>query len=365
MKISIDATGLSPQKTGTVTYLVEILAQWNADPSIAHEFIIFCAPSVKQHFEALRLDKRFQVINTPSRKILQMLWQHTMLPYRLWRDKFDVHWGPGFVLPMVSGCPMIVSIHDMTFDLFPKFHEPIKRFYFPIMIRAAVARAKRVLVISQSTASDLERLIPCSRPKTVVTLLAPRSWIKAPVNSAAANASYVLFVGTLEPRKNLKRLLRAWCSLSLDERGNCRMVVVGALGWMLSDVLASVSAQDNVDFMGHVSDESLVGYLKGALFFAYPSIYEGFGLPVIEAMAHGVPVLTSDVGATREIAMGAALLIDPASEISITEGLRSLLQDATLRQTLAEAGLKRSAEFTWEHTAKLTLDSIQTVASNH
>jgi glycosyltransferase involved in cell wall biosynthesis len=358
MRISIDATGLSVQKTGTVTYLVEILSKWNADPHVTHEFFIFCAPSVRQHFDALGLDQRFRLIHTPSRKPWQMLWQQTVLPYRLWRDKIDVHWGPGFVLPLVSACPMVVTVHDMTFDLFPEVHEPLKRIYFPWMIRAAVARAMQVLVISQSTGSDLGRLIPSSQSKTVVTLLAPRPWIKAPVIKPPASSPYVLFVGTLEPRKNLKRLLNAWRCLNPTERGDCRLTVVGAAGWMIADLTASVSAQDNVDFVGHVSDTALLQYLNGALFFAYPSIYEGFGLPVIEAMALGIPVLTSDVGATQEIAKGAAWLVNPASETSIAEGLKALLNDATLRQTLARAGLKRSAHFTWQRTSNETLETL-------
>jgi len=215
-----------------------------------------------------------------------------------------------------------------------------------------------VLVISQSTASDLGRLIPSSQSKTVVTLLAPRPWIKAPVVKPPASSPYVLFVGTLEPRKNLKRLLNAWCCLNPTERGDCRLTVVGAAGWMIADLTASVSAQDNVDFVGHVSDKALLQYLNGALFFAYPSIYEGFGLPVIEAMALGIPVLTSDVGATQEIAKGAAWLVNPASETSIAEGLKALLNDATLRKTLAQAGLKRGAQFTWQRTANETLETL-------
>jgi glycosyltransferase involved in cell wall biosynthesis len=133
---------------------------------------------------------------------------------------------------------------------------------------------------------------------------------------------------------------------------------------MVSDLPASVSTQDNVDFVGHVSDEALLQYLNGALFFAYPSMYEGFGLPVIEAMALGIPVLTSDVGATREIAAGAALLVNPDSEASIAQGLKALLNDASLRQMLARAGLKRSVHFTWQHTAKVTLETLISTTIN-
>jgi len=363
MRISIDATGLSVKRTGTVTYLVEILAQWNSDPALEHEFLIFCAPAVMHHFQELKLDQRFQLIQAPSRKLLQMVWQQTVLPYRLWRYNVSVHWGVGFVLPYLPVCPMVVTIHDMTFDLFPQFHEPIKRIYFPFMIRMAVARAACVLAISQSTAKDLKRLIPKSHAKTAVTLLAPRSGIVPRAGNPITDEPYVLFVGTIEPRKNLDSLIKAWLSLKPTERGNCRLKVIGARGWMVSSLSESASDQDGVDFIGHVSDESLIQHLSNALLFAYPSMYEGFGLPVIEAMGLGVPVLTSDVGATREIAADAAWLVDPNSQASIAEGLKALLCNEELRQTLSQAGLERSMRFSWQQTASRTMSVLIDSAS--
>ena len=366
MKITIDATGLSPHKTGTVTYLVEILAQWNSDRTIAHDFVIFCTIQTRHHFDELQLDKRFLLSIVPVRKLMQMMWQQTVLPLFLLRHKVDVHWGPGFVLPLLVVCPMVVTIHDMTFDLFPEAHEPIKRLYFPFMIRRAVKRASRVLVDSGSTANDLDRLIPGSAEKTVVAHLAART---LNVKSALPNLDdrysapgnpvsglYVLFIGTLEPRKNLHRLLQAWKQLSVDDRFENRLIVVGVKGWMVEQL--EDQGNDNVEFVGHVPDHQLQAYLRGASCFVYPSLYEGFGLPVVEAMAAGIPVLTSNVGATREIARGAAVLVDPMSVKDIVDGLHKLLTDLNLRQQLSEAGIKRAGEFSWEVTAKLTLKTL-------
>lgn len=303
-----------------------------------------------------------------------MMWQQTVLPLFLLRHKVDVHWGPGFVLPFLVVCPMVVTIHDMTFDLFPEAHEPIKRLYFPFMIRRAVKRASRVLVDSGSTASDLDRLIPGSVEKTVVAHLAARTLnVKsAPSNfddrySAPGNpvsGLYVLFIGTLEPRKNLHRLLQAWKQLSVDDRFEYRLIVVGVKGWMVEQL--EDQGNDNVEFVGHVPDHQLKAYLRGASCFVYPSLYEGFGLPVIEAMAAGIPVLTSNVGATLEIARDAAVLVDPMSVKDIVDGLHKLLTDLNLRQQLSEAGIKRAGEFSWEVTAKRTLDALLAAAStNH
>ena len=370
MKISIDATGIRPHKTGTVTYLVEILRECNADKSLEHTFIIFCATATRHHFDELELDSRFQLKTAPKRKLQQMLWQQTGLPYYLWRHGIDVHWGPGFVLPLLAVCPMVVTVHDMTFELFPEVHEPIKRFYFPFMIRRAVKRATNVLVISKSTANDIERLIPASRGKTVVTYLAARCTNVSPEDTAQAaqttaarevpSTPYVLFIGTLEPRKNLQRLIQAWAKLGVDVRGEHRLIVVGLQGWMVQSLQSQ--AGDSVLWAGHLSDEALQRYLRHATCFVYPTLYEGFGLPVVEAMAAGVPVLTSDIGATAEIARDAALLIDPTSLQSIEHGLTRLLQEADLRQQLAAAGLQRAARFSWKRTAQLTCQTLSDAA---
>lgn len=291
------------------------------------------------------------------------------------------------MLPLWGGCPMVVTIHDMTFDLFPEVHEPLKRFYFPFMIRRAIKRASRVLAISQSTADDLDQLILGSGSKTVVTHLAARTlgFVKTPALSGESTSNltvasrsveqasksdqiyeanpyeyqaepYVLFIGTLEPRKNLKRLLQAWKQLPGQTRGEHRLIVAGVKGWMAEQLKAE--ADDSVRFVGHLSDQELKSYLDGATCFVYPSLYEGFGLPVIEAMAAGIPVLTSNVGATEEIAHGAALLVDPVSVSAIESGLRRLLTEPDLRRKLSEVGRSRSQNFSWARTAELTLEAL-------
>lgn len=390
MKITIDATGLSRYRTGTVTYLVEILTEWNLNSEVTHEFLIFCTSKTRGHFDKLSLDQRFRLVILPSTKVYQMVWQQTGLPYYLWRNKVDVHWGVGFVLPILGRCPAVVTIHDMTFDLFPSVHEPIKRLYFPFMIRRSIKRASRVLAISDSTARDLARLIPASASKTAVTHLAARplcvSQEKVPLGKVVASVGvglgsdggsemmgrhngcapvtiskndrpYVLFIGSIEPRKNLGRLLQAWKCLSLEVEHRHRLIVVGVKGWMVDDL--STELDETVTFVGHVADLELQGYLHGATCFVYPSLYEGFGLPVIEAMATGVPVLTSNIGATLEIAGSAAVLVDPMSVDSIRHGLRRLLQDVDLRRELSKAGMNRAKDFSWRKTASLTLDALE------
>ena len=360
MRIGIDASGLGQAKTGTTVYLTEILAQWNQDKRLAHSFVIFVAPKAVPHFTTLGLDERFQLLPAPDQRAVRVVWQQTVLPLQLARHGVQVHWGPGFALPLAGRCPMVVTIHDLTFQLFPAAHEPIKRYYFPYMIGRAVRKARAVLAISETTRADLETIYPGTCLKTRVTLLAPRRLPgRATLAPVSSDAGYALFIGTLEPRKNLPRLLAAWRSLAPKVRGGTELRVIGATGW-LSEGLNSQPqpAKENIHFLGSLSDDALASQLYGASFFVYPSLYEGFGLPVLEAMAAGIPVLTSDVGATREVAANAALLADPSSIPALADGLARLLQEPDLRQRLRAAGLQRAAAFSWAHTARQTLDTL-------
>lgn len=366
MKISIDATALGGPKTGTSVYLTEIFSAWNQDRSINHEFVIFASPKSLRHLQALKLDERFLFIKAPDNRHIRTLWQHTFMAWHVYKLHVDVHWGTGFVLPLLSTRPMVVTIYDLTFQLFPVVHEYIKRYYFPAMIKAAVARSKYVLAISESTRNDLHRLLPKSRGKTAVTLLAARKltdehYGEIP-NQSGVDDGYVLFVGTVEPRKNLERLIEAWQSINPTDRHGVRLVIAGATGWMVDNLLSRSVTDGTIEFKGFVEDDELAHLMRKAMVFVYPSLYEGFGLPVMEAMAQGIPVLTSNVGATREISEGAALLIDPVSTQSIRDGLVKLLNDEVLRGELSRRGIERAASYSWERTARETLTFIEKAA---
>jgi glycosyltransferase involved in cell wall biosynthesis len=370
MRIGIDATGLGGPKTGTAVYLAEILAAWSCDKSLNHEFIVFATPQARAHLVGLEDDSRFTFIDAPSHRHWRVLWQQTVLPLQLMTRRVHVHWGTGFVLPLLGTCPMVVTVHDLTFQMYPQLHERIKRIYFPAMIQASVAKARQVLTISQATKADLHRLIPASRCKTKVTLLAARDLgfiTDAMVNKDKIDNfchPYVLFVGTFEPRKNLARLLEAWQGLSADTRGVTRLVLLGATGWLMNESMDHLRADDSVVLAGQVTDEALGQWMSRAQAFLYPSLYEGFGLPVIEAMAQGIPVLTSNIGATREVAGSAALLVDPTSVESIRDGLARLLSEPELCEYFRRAGRQRAASFSWSDTAQQTLQTLREVGDH-
>lgn len=174
MRISIDATGLGSSKTGTSVYLVEILSRWSRNNSINHEFTIFASEKAVLLCSEAGLDHRFRFVRAPNNRHIRVIWQQLVMPWHIRRLKIDVHWGTAFVLPVASQRPMAVTIHDLTFQLFPEVHQRLKRFYFPAIMQRSVEKAQAVFVVSRTTETDLERIIPKSKGKTTVTPLAAR-----------------------------------------------------------------------------------------------------------------------------------------------------------------------------------------------
>lgn len=367
MKLSIDATGLGGVKTGTAVYVTEILRCWCRDESLRHQFVIFASPKTAGYLRSLGLDKRFSFVDAPDSRVMRIFWQQIVMPWHLARLDVDVHWGCGFVLPVFSWRRMVVTIYDLTFQLFPSVHEPVKRYYFPAMMAIAIRKARRIIAISAATEADLHRILPESKGKTAVTLLAPRflPFSERGVSSQVLpNDNYIVCLGTLEPRKNIERLLEAWLGIAEVERAGVKLVVIGVRGWMVDQFIARHQGADqSVVIAGYLDDCEVYRIMQQALALAYPSLYEGFGLPVLEAMSLGVPVLTSDVGATREISGNAALLVDPTDVSSIREGLIRLLGDRVLREKLAQLGRVQAGKFCWEKTAQRTLDILEEVSA--
>lgn len=367
-KIGIDATWLGQSKTGTTVYLLEILNCWNKNKELHNSFVIFRPISSALHFEELRLDERFIYVNSPEDRHIRIFWQQLTMAKLLKDMAIDVHWGAGFVLPLFVNCPMVVTIHDLTFHKYPEAHERIKRIYFPYMIRKSVSKSMAILTISESSRDDLCELFPQASRKTHVTKLAARSLLEetffqseSVLPSGLSKNSYFLFVGTIEPRKNLSRLLQAWSHLDSELRGELKLVIVGLTGWMVDEVLDAISDGDKygVVYLDYVSDTKLKTLLKGALALVYPSLYEGFGLPVIEAMSLGVPVITSDIGATREIGRGVAELVDPLSIRAIQDALTKIATMPEFRDQLSKLGKVRAGSFSWGSVASDTLSVLE------
>ncbi len=232
-------------------------------------------------------------------------------------------------------------------------------------IRPALRRAAALPCISEATRADLVRLFPSAQRKASVIPLAADPVFSAPVaapgHPALEGKPYVLAVGTLEPRKNLERLITAWSAMDDGARAGHVLALVGPIGWDAAPILAA--ARDNgAQLLGRVSEDELRALYAGASAFAYPSLYEGFGLPILEAMAAGAPVVTSNVSSLPEVAGDAALLVDPHDPAAIGAALTRLLGDPALTDDLRGRGRARAAAFSWERTARETLALLRSIA---
>lgn len=296
------------------------------------------------------------------------LWfEHTRLTRAIRAVPHDVVHFPDYQRPRGWVGPSVITVHDMAAFLhpetFPRRTGQVKR----VLMRMAVARAQRIIVPSWAIYQDLVECLGV-RPDHIAVV--PHGVAPPPVRAAPLGvAPYFLYVGTLEPRKNLVRLLDAYGMLAEAHPDAPELRLIGGRGWLMEPILAALARRTRpeqpgrVIEMGYVSREDLWGWLQGAVGFCYPSLYEGFGLPILEAMAAGVPVLTASRGATAEVAGDAAVLVDPLGTAAIAEGLYRLWrQPEPERERLVQQGRARARTFTWERTAAATRQVYQDAA---
>jgi glycosyltransferase involved in cell wall biosynthesis len=294
-----------------------------------------------------------------------------------WMVRSDVVFAPNFVPPPTRSRRIVLTVHDLAFARFPETAPQATRRWLG-RLQEALGRASQVIVVSEQTRRDLLESSPqvsdLTDRLTVVPLgvdtgfFRPSSpeTIETVRRRYAIDGPYLLSLGGIEPRKNLPALIRAYASLPEDLRP--ALVIAGPVapwnpeGWdQVRPALEALapSIRDDVVLTGYVAEDEKVAMLSGAEALVYPSLYEGFGLPVLEAMACGVPVLTSDVSALPETAGDAAVLVDPHDTEAISAGIQRLLTDPELREQLRAAGTVRAASFSWDETARLTADVLR------
>lgn len=360
LTIAVDLRALVPEATGIGVYTRELLATLAARAGAPR--YLGMAHKLSPGVAALADDGVELDIQAAP---LGSVWQQWHLPWRLRRGDVDLLFSPISTLPILSPVPTVVTIPDLTVFDMPEAHNWKNRWSVRIPIGATVRHADRLIAISHSTARDLDRLFPDHRNKTVVIhpgvskrfQPGASDEIAATRERLGAPEGYLLYVGTLEPRKNLGRLLDAWEDLRRRDPSFPPLVMVGGKGWHSASLRRRIESLKPLGLrhLGRIEDDDdLVRLYQAARAFAYPSLYEGFGLPVAEAMACGIPVLTSNVSSLPEVANGAALTVDPESTEALAEGLRKLVDDQTLAAELTARGIERAAELSWEKAAEAT-----------
>lgn len=360
MRIGFDVTPLCTPPSGVGTYtlnLLEHLRRLSGDAvlPLAHRSRLWGMEGRENGVVA-----RF----CPPVGMNKTLWMQVVLPWVLACEAIDVCHFTNSVAPLWTPCPTVVTIHDMTLWLFPEYHYSRRLLAMRPIIPLAARRAAAIVAVSHSTRQDVVRILgvpaervhviyeapaPCFRP-----LLPDDPLLDAVRQRYRLPERFILYVGTIEPRKNLVRLLEAFALLRQGGVIPHGLVFAGHRGWKESAVFAAVrrlGLADAVRFVGYVPAEDLVALYNLADALAFPSLYEGFGLPVVEAMACGTPVITSPNGSLGEVAGKAAEFVQPEEVESIAEGLRRVLTEPARWAALRELGLARAARFTWETTA--------------
>lgn len=301
---------------------------------------------------------------SPMRRIL---WEQLAQPTAL--GAFDLYHAMAFVAPVLLRQPMVVTVYDLTFMRYPQRLSGARRRYLRAFTEHTCRRARRILAISHSTKQDLVDLLGIPAEKIDVTPLGydqnlfkplPAEQVAAFKQRMGLPERFWLFLGTLEPRKNLPLLLDAYAMLPREAR--LPLVLAGGAGWGLAEIEAKIAAhhlQDDVHLPGFVPTEQMPLWYNSADVFIYPSVFEGFGLPVLEAMACGVPVLTSNVSSLPEVAQDAGLCLPPDDADAWAQALKMAGADAQWRASARLRGLELAQAFDWQATARLTLTTYQ------
>jgi glycosyltransferase involved in cell wall biosynthesis len=347
MKIALDGMPLGSQLTGVGHYTLELARN-----------LAVVAPS-----------DTFTFIE--PRGLLKKRWWSLGLPLHLLRNSFDVFHGTNYEIPLWSRRPTVVTIHDLSLLLHSEVHEQKlvqrARWRLPLMAKAA----SRIITPSNSVKTEVCQTLEVNPDKVVVTPEAPRPAFKRRedpelLRRLGIHGEFVLFVGTIEPRKNLRRLIDAFDRMLRETSLSARLVIAGGQGWLMDDFASSIRQKgldERICLTGYLQDEDLCALYSSCAVFVYPSLYEGFGLPPLEAMACGAPVITSRIPSLVETVGSAARLVDPYDVDDLARAMLEMLSHEHVREHYAELGQNQVKKFSWQQTALKTLDVYRDLVS--
>ena len=374
MKIGIDASRLAVgQRTGTENYAFQVIKGLvGLAQAHAHLTLYFNQPPSPLVLHGLKLDPAVELKAMPFPR----LWTHARLSREMLQQPPDRLFVPAHVLPLLHPAHSVVTVHDLGYLYFPQAHTPTARAYLDWSTRFSARQARQVIAVSQATRQDLIRHYDLDPARvTVVHHGYDRQHFQPvtdPMLIETARRQYnigpgrfLLYVGTLQPRKNLVQLMDAFEELIADRQfEDVQLVLAGRPGWLSEPILARAARLEaarprRVVLTGYLADEHLPALLSAATAFVFPSLYEGFGMPILEAMACGCPVVCSNSSSLPEVAGNAALYHHPLDKEALTDQLSRLLTQPTLAATLRQKGLEQAARFSWEACAAQTWQVLQ------
>ncbi len=304
-------------------------------------------------------------------------WQYKIIPAkRLWtlfalqkaarKDKLDIFFNPTHYSPFFLNCPQIITILDVSYKYFPELFKKKDLYKLSLWGKYSVRNASKILTISEHSKDDIMKEYGVSPSKISVLHVGIKDEVISKMTKEEfskkynVHTPYILFVATIQPRKNIKKLIEAF-SVIADKNKDVNLAIVGKKGWMYEEILTAdkeFGVEKRVSFFHDVSNEDLPFFYKYAECFVLPSLYEGFGLPVLEAMRYGCPVITSDISSLPEAGGDAALYVDPNNVSDISEKIDKVLNDKSLRERMIKKGHEQVKKFSWEKAAKEVLETF-------
>jgi glycosyltransferase involved in cell wall biosynthesis len=362
VRFGVDALLLSNRegyrRSGVARYVDRLLAALPGALGL-DELVTYLSPGIYR--DSARNRHMPVPVERPS---IRIAWEHVALPVMARRDQLDLFHGPVNVVPRGLPCPSVVTVHDLAFLRYPETVPRNRYLYLSFETRSTVKRAERVIAVSEATKRDIVELLKIDPGKVEVVPLGVDARFRPASEREQTefdaryriDKPFLLTVGNLEPRKNLPRLLEAFAMVAPKIEHD--LVMIGAEGWLtgeLRETLSRLRLDGRVKMTGFMDDADLPRWYAAADLFVFPSLYEGFGLPVIEAMACGTPVLASATSSLPEVAGGAAVLFDPLRIDAIADAIVQLSGDTAQKAELARMGMARALAFTWSATAEQTI----------
>jgi len=369
LRIGIDYTIAVTETAGIARHVRELVAALLEIDQV-NEYILIFTSDVKGGVSST-LPQKLAIRRLPfSQWGARMMWHRMSLPLPLefFTGHLDVFHSPDFLLPPLRHAQGVVTIHDLSYIIYAQYTRPTIAKYFDKAVRRSVERARLVIADSNSTKRDLGKLLAISEGKIEV-IYSGVSVRFVPVRDRdrlfdvqrrySIDRPFILSIGEIQPRKNLQRLIAAYSILRQDAMLTHQLLLVGKEHWLSEDLFRQVEGLDikrDIRFLGYVPDEDLPALISLADVFAFPSLYEGFGLPPLEAMACGCPVVTSNTSSLPEVVGNAGIMVNPYDTDSLARAIGQVLTSSELRDNMIRKGLEQAKKFSWEKTAKQTLE---------
>lgn len=373
MLIGWNTSLLQKNLSGVGNYIEKILIEFGKT-KLKDNLILFGAKN-DYDYSKINLEDRTLLSNRiiSKNKISRIIWEQSILPMKSSEKNIEILHCPAHVSPLVSSKKIILTIHDLAFKLLPKTFKLPNRIYLNNIVPVSIKKADKIIAVSKNTKKDIIEQYNIPSDKITVIYNGINNDYKVIDKSDIINKikkkynlsnEFILYLGTLEPRKNITNLIKAYSLYKSKLNNEIKLVIAGGKGWLYEDVFSLVEEkqlEEDVVFTGYVDEEDIVPLYNAATLFVYPSLYEGFGLPPLEAMACGTPVITSNVSSLPEVVGDAAITVDPHNINKLSQAINRILDNENLQNEMIQKGIERSKKFTWEKTARETIKIYEKV----